>query len=77
MTPDEAREILTEALKRTDFVNLGKTISALGEYGHTWLTYDNSKWRPNKDLALKDMQWLDRNSERITEALKFFSVYRP
>ncbi len=77
MTLDEAREILAEALKRTDFVNLGRTISALGEYNHTWLTYDNSKWRPNKDLALKDMQWLNENSERITEALKFLAKYRP
>jgi len=70
MTPGEARAILKEALTHVDFVNLGRTISALGQYELTWSTFDNSKWRPNKHLALREAKWLKDNSENIYEALQ-------
>lgn len=70
MTSDEAREVLKQAILHVDLVNLGKTISALGEYGYTWKTFDNSKWRANKYLALKEVQWLVDNIQSVAEALE-------
>ncbi len=70
MTPTEAREVLKQVLKNVDLVNLGRTISALGEYEYTWKTFDNSKWRPNKNLALKEAQWLAANAESLAAALE-------
>lgn len=70
MTVEEAREVLKDTLLHVDLVNLGRTISALGEYGYTWLTFDNSKWRPDKNDALRDAEWLSKNAEKIFEALK-------
>lgn len=68
MTPDQARGVLTEAFK-IDLVNLGRTMAAL-ESGLTWNTFDNSKWRPNKNLALKDAKLLADQVESLVEALQ-------
>ena len=76
MTADEAREVLKNTLLHVDLVNLGRTISALGEYGYTWTTFDNSKWRPNKNEALRDAEWLSKNAEKIFEALKILKEIR-
>jgi hypothetical protein len=70
MTPEEAREVLKDTLLHVDLINLGRTISALGEYGFTWNTFDNSKWRPDKYLAIKDAQWLAKNAEALVTALQ-------
>ena len=69
MTKDEARSLLKEAIKHVDFINLGRTISALGEYEYDWTKFDNNKWRPNKNLALKEAVWLKDNADKILEAL--------
>jgi hypothetical protein len=69
LNPEEAREVLKQTMLHVDLVNLGRTISALGEYGYTWKTFDNSKWRPNKNLALKESRWLKDNASNIFEAL--------
>jgi hypothetical protein len=69
MTVEEARKVLQEVLLHVDFVNLGRTVSAIGEYGYAWRTFDNSKWRPEKDQAWKDCLWLSENADRLYEAL--------
>lgn len=69
MTPEEARDVLKDVLLHVDLVNLGRTISALGEYGYTWTTFDNSKWRPDKHKALRDAAWFKANAEKLYEAL--------
>lgn len=74
MTPDEARLVLKETLLHVDLVNLGRTISALGEHGYTWKTFDNSKWRANKNLALQEVVWLAKNAESLAEALKCLRI---
>jgi hypothetical protein len=76
MTIDDARQILKDTILHIDLVNLGKTISALGEDGLTWKTFDNSKWRPNKELAIKEMEWLAKNADEIFQALKTFKENR-
>jgi hypothetical protein len=76
MTADEAREILKQALLHVNLVNLGRTISALGEYGYNWITYDNSKWRADKNLALRDALWLKDNAEDIYNALNILKEER-
>lgn len=76
MTPGEAKQILKDAILHIDLVNLGRTIYALGQDELTWKTFDNSKWRPNKELALKESEWLKDNSEKIYEALKVIKENR-
>jgi hypothetical protein len=70
MNTDEARQVLKDVILHVDLVNLGRTISALGEYGYKWKTFDNSKWRPNKNLALKEVKWLAENAGKLSEALQ-------
>jgi hypothetical protein len=50
---------------------MGRVISALGEDEFTWKTFDNSKWRPNKNLALREAKWLQDNANNIFEALRY------
>lgn len=76
MTLEEARAILKDVLLHVDLVNLGRTVSALGEYEYTWTTFDNSKWRPNKPEALRDAKWLADHAGELLEALKFMETYR-
>jgi hypothetical protein len=68
MTPEDARQVLKEALLHVDFINLGRSISALGEHNYTWITFDNSKWRPDHHIAFKDAKWLSSNADKIFEA---------
>lgn len=77
MTIEEAREVLKEASKHVNFINLGQTIYALGDDGYTWLTFDNNKWRPDKKLSLKDAKWLADHASSLVAALQFMSTYRP
>jgi hypothetical protein len=73
MTPEEAREVLNEVVLHVDLVNLGRTIYELGR-GHTWNTFDNSKWRPQKQQALKDSEWLVNNVQSVVDALKCLKI---
>jgi len=75
MTVDEARRVLQEALLHVNFINFGSTLAALAE-GHSWKTFDNSKWRPEKLRALQDSKWLAENADQIELALKTFYVNR-
>lgn len=76
MTKEEAREILKQVILHVDLMNLGRTISALGEHELTWKTFDNSKWRPNKELALKESKWLAENAGDVYQALNYFKEIR-
>jgi hypothetical protein len=71
MNEELARQILKDTLLHVDFVNMGRVISALGEDEFTWKTFDNSKWRPNKNLALREAKWLQDNANNIFEALRY------
>lgn len=75
MNLEEAREVLKEAELYVDYINLGRTISALAGR-QTWKTFDNNKWRPNKNQALLDSKWLNENMERVFEALQQFNKER-
>jgi hypothetical protein len=69
MDATAARAVLTDFIKNVDFVNLGRTIGAL-ESGLTWKTFDNSKWRPDKSLALNEIKWLQQHVESLVTALQ-------
>ena len=75
MTFEEARAVLNELILHVDLVNLGRTATELGK-GYTWKTFDNSKWRPNKNQALKDMTWLAKHATDVYDALKYFEANR-
>lgn len=69
MRLEEAREVLKQASLHVNFINLARTVSELGEYGFTWKTFDNSRWRPDKQQALNDSKWLAEHAEELAEAL--------
>ncbi len=77
MTLDEARDLLKEVSKNVNFINLGQSVYALADDGYTWLTFDNNKWRADKNLSLKDAQWLADHASELVTALQFMSTYRP
>lgn len=70
MNGTEARELLTEATAKVDWVNLGRVFSALGEYGFDWNKYDNSKFRPDFKRAFRDRNWLAENAGALKEAME-------
>lgn len=70
LTPEDARAKLAEATQQVDFVNLGRVISALGEYEYAWNKYDGSKFKPNYERAWRDRIWLAKNAAEIKEAME-------
>lgn len=76
MTDEDARAVLKEALLHVDFINLGATLTVLGQDGQSWKSFDNSKWRPNRLQALRDSKWLQENAEKLALALKTLYVNR-
>lgn len=70
MNDAEARAKLAEATQQVDFVNLGRVISALGEYGYAWNKYDGSKFKPNYERAFRDRKYLADSAGEIKEALE-------
>ncbi len=70
MTRDEARDILREATRQVDFLNMARVISSLGEYGYEWNKYDGSKLKPNFIRAWNDRKWFAKNAGLIVEALE-------
>jgi hypothetical protein len=70
LTKDEARDILRQATKQVDFINLARVISSLGEYGYEWNKYDGSKLKPNYRQAWMDRKWFAKNAVLVTEALE-------
>jgi hypothetical protein len=71
MNIEEARNILVESTAQVDWINLGFILSTLGEQGYSWRKYDGAFFKPHFNRSLVDMKWLDKNSERLNQALNF------
>lgn len=69
MTEDEARATLIEAHRQIDWYNFGNVVSALGDQGYRWGKYHNGKWRPDYTRAINEIKWLQKNFEKLLEAL--------
>lgn len=70
MNKDEAKAILAEATAKVDWVNLGRVFSSVGEHGHDWNKYDNSKFRPNYERAYRDRNFLAKHAGDLKEAME-------
>lgn len=69
---ETARNVLIEANKQVNWVNLGAVFFMLGAGGFSWGKYDGAYFRPDYKRALADAKWLAENSEKIKEAMLLF-----
>jgi hypothetical protein len=69
MEIDEAKQIMRDATKHIDWINMGRVLSHLGDYDKDWGKFDNSMWRPDYNRALADKKWLAKNVGAVVEAL--------
>lgn len=69
MNPNEARQLLQDAIKEVDFIALAGVISALAE-GFRWGRYDNNIWRPFYNEVEADLPWLLDNWDKVCEAVQ-------
>lgn len=76
MEKQKASEILKEAVKNVDWINLGLVVSSLGEYNFPWGRYDGTKWVPEYEKAWLDCQWLFKNTDNIFSALSTLREYK-
>lgn len=76
MTEDKAREILKEAYREVNWLNLARVLQTLGDLKLGWFKFDNSLFRPNYSVVAGDMKYLEENWQNILEALKWLKDNR-
>lgn len=68
LTLEEAQAKIAEAVRMVDWVNLALVMDTLNR-GFNWNKYDNAYHRPNFQRAEKDGKWVEKNGEKLGNAL--------
>lgn len=72
---ESARKKILQANKMVEWINFARCIDSLCDYD--WSRFNNDKWRPDFKRLGYDIEWLEKNWEELTKAIKCMKDNKP